>query len=65
MDSFILKKKRKTARAKIKRDTFISDEELEKRLNDNINISTHEEPSIESFINYNSGRLIKGLDKWL
>ena len=65
MDPFSIKKKRKTARAKVKRETFVSDEELEKRLSDNINISTYEESSIESFIDYNSGRLIKGLDKWL
>ncbi|OUP27622.1 hypothetical protein [Bacteroides sp. An19] len=65
MDSFFIKKKRKIARAKIKRETFISDEELEKRLSDNIYVPTHEEPSIESFIDYNSGRLIIGLDKWL
>lgn len=44
---------------------FISDEELEKRLGDSINIPTHEEPSIKAFIDHNSGRLIKGLDKWL
>ena len=65
MDPFSIKKKRKTARAKVKRETFVSDEELEKRLSDNINISTYEESSIESFIDNNSGRLIKGLDKWL
>jgi hypothetical protein len=65
MDSFFIKKKRKIARAKVKRETFVSDEELEKRLGDNINISTYEEPGVESFIDNNSGRLIKGLDKWL
>ncbi|WP_304312600.1 hypothetical protein [Phocaeicola plebeius] len=65
MDSFVIKKNRKTARAKVKRETFISDEELEKRLGDSINIPTHEEPSIKAFIDHNSGRLIKGLDKWL
>lgn len=65
MDSFVIKKKRKTARAKVKRETFVSDEELEKRLGDRINIPTHEEPSINDFIDHNSGRLIKGLDKWL
>lgn len=65
MDSFVIKKNRKTARAKVKRETFISDEELEKRLGDSINIPTHEEPSIKDFIDHNSGRLIKGLDKWL
>lgn len=65
MDSFVIKKNRKTARAKVKRETFVSDEELEKRLGDRINIPTHEEPSIKDFIDHNSGRLIKGLDKWL
>lgn len=64
MDSFVIKKNRKTARAKVKRETFISDEELEKRLGDSINIPTHEEPS-KTFIDHNSGRLIKGLDRWL
>lgn len=64
MDSFVIKKNRKTARAKVKRETFVSDEELEKRLG-GINIPIHEEPSIKDFIDHNSGRLIKGLDKWL
>ena len=58
MDSFVIKKNRKTARAKVKRETFISDEELDKRLVDSINIPTHEVPSIKAFIDVISCRLI-------
>lgn len=60
--------KKIVAKAKIKKKYFISDEELEQRMNTDYPkeiLPNEEESSIEDFVKYNSGRFINSLDKWL
>lgn len=63
---YVFEKKRMVAKAKIKKQYFISDQELLDRIDSNtLNSRIDDYSDINDFVKYNSGRFISSLEKWL